>query len=222
MFDAFNFPFFPLQLINEFHSSSLPTLETNGWWWWCWSEGWSDQLQRITRGWVFAHITSGDLLLGAEHCATSNQTKRHGGAEDDDGDLNVVVLTLAQMPQCTMVMTSAVCLSPPGGNYLLWKGCLCPTFKATYVPELFCLIFLQKLKCQQKHANSFCTEMSVCQSGTLCAPVNSNSQNQKITPDPTLVGRSQLKMYFPLTTQWNICQVQLLQFTNYFELSWSV
>ena len=133
MFDAFNFPFFPLQLINEFHSSSLPTLETNGWW--CWSEGWSGQLQRITRGWVFAHITSGDLLLGAEHCATSNQTKRHGGAEDDDGDLNVVVLALAQMPKWRVVMISAVCLSPPGRNYLLWKGCLCPTFKATYVPE---------------------------------------------------------------------------------------
>ena len=52
-------------------------------------------------------------------------------------------------------MISAVRLYPPGGNYLLWKGCLCPTIKATYVPELFCLIFLQKLKCQQKHANSF-------------------------------------------------------------------
>ena len=123
-------------------------------------------------------------------------------------------------PNASMVDGDDKC--SPGRNYLLWKGCLCPTIKATYVPELFCLIFLQKLKCQQKHANSFCTEMSVCQSGTLCAPVNSNSQNQKITPDPTLVGRSQLKMYFPLTTQWNICQVQLLQFTNYFELSWSV
>ena len=113
----------------------------------------------------------------------------------------MVVLTLAQMPQWWVVMISAVRLYPPGRNYLLWKGCLCPTIKATYVPELFCLIFLQKLKCQQKHANSFCTEMSVCQSGTLCAPVNSNSQNQKITPDPTLVGRSQLKMYFPFTSQ---------------------